>query len=410
MGTAISSNQHNLTNDNNDTEQKQPKHEDDKDENKRKDNDDDTNDQIKQSMDSKLVNIFFMNNNINASLRCTSSCTGAALLQWSADKYDSHYEYIRSPESGVHIISIDDHSNHIKSYEAMKKAKMNSNHTLKQMGVTKTAKIFCKEYLWGGGLANLQIYKGFLLINPKPETRYYSLREKLIVESVHVSCQSDAIDYKKNMIGIIIYSYKEQLEWKLNNVRCKAGYIILKCSDNIQHIKTKQKSMHSKCYKAVFNQDPDEAVIAGGFAIKDGILKFNSFTFNHDGGQGLKSNYHDDQKEMSDIEKNVIRFGLANYKFGSYTMLIRQMLCPSYWFGVRAIDIGNRPPPFRCIDSFEKYGYDNVIEFHLNFVYQNDILISLEQTVKEASTILSIKQLLHKEFGFHPKKICFAIW
>eukprot|EP01084_Bolivina_argentea_P257923 434631_1 len=153
------------------------------------------------------------------------------------------------------------------------------------------------------------------------------------ISSFHVSCRSDKLNFDKNMIGIVLYQYKKCTDWYLNGVHCKTGYILIKNSDKIQDIKTKQGTMHSKCYKFLFNQDPDNDVIGAGFAIFNGKIKYNSYTFNCDGGQGLISKYHDHQKSMHLIEQKCVEFALKNWKMNKIqTTLVKNMLKLQYLY------------------------------------------------------------------------------
>eukprot|EP01084_Bolivina_argentea_P296187 510075_1 len=130
------------------------------------------------------------------------------------------------------------------------------------------------------------------------------------ITSFHVSCQSDDIVEDKDMVGVVLYSYNGKTDWNLNDIHCKSGYIILKLSENIAHIKDEPGVVHGACYKSVFNQSLDSKVVGGGFGYRNGKWKFNSFTFN------TGDNYHDDNKSMHEVEIKCIKAAVGNWKNG----------------------------------------------------------------------------------------------
>ena len=130
------------------------------------------------------------------------------------------------------------------------------------------------------------------------------------INSYHVSAQSDKFD-GSNMVGIILYLYNKQKEWTLNNVKCKSGYIYLKSTKNIQQIQSNKGQVHGKCYKSIFGIDPDNKLVAGGFAYVNGVWKHNSKSMN-----AVNDGYHDDQRAMSKIEVQIITAIIENYKKG----------------------------------------------------------------------------------------------
>ena len=168
----------------------------------------------------------------------------------------------------------------------------------------------------GMGIAGLSTEKK----PPRREAMFVNLSSKrnaksipkasfLPVKSYHVSCQSDRIEPRSDsffslaywysffdyvhpaydMGGVVLYAYDDRTDWRLNGVHCKTGYIILKKSSNIEHIKSRIGAIHGKVYKSVFGRDPDERVIGAGFSYsyKEGKWKFNSSSFNDS-----ESKYH----------------------------------------------------------------------------------------------------------------------
>eukprot|EP01084_Bolivina_argentea_P057691 105395_1 len=133
------------------------------------------------------------------------------------------------------------------------------------------------------------------------------LKDAIKISSFHVSCKSDKIN-GQDMVGVILYSYDHKMDWRLNNVHCKSGYIIVKSFDNIKHIKSNQGQVHGKCYKFVFGQDIDDKVVGAGFAFFKGKWKFNSYTFN------VATKYHDNKKSMHEMEQKCILAALGNWK------------------------------------------------------------------------------------------------
>eukprot|EP01084_Bolivina_argentea_P276487 471773_1 len=122
----------------------------------------------------------------------------------------------------------------------------------------------------------------------------------------HVSCKSDPIK-GQNMVGVVLYSYNNQTDWRLNNIHCKSGYVILKSSDKIANIDS--ETWHGKCYKSVFGRDIDNKVVGGGFSFCGNEWKFRSSTFNRD-----KSEYHDNCRKMNKLEQTCIEFAIENWK------------------------------------------------------------------------------------------------
>ncbi|CAF1434624.1 unnamed protein product [Rotaria sordida] len=121
----------------------------------------------------------------------------------------------------------------------------------------------------------------------------------LKMQSIRISLFSDAFDPWANFIGMIVYGYNGQSDFTLNGKHCKAGYILIKRADAINHIQG--DTMHKKLFKWFFGRDLDVEFSGGGFAYQNGKWKHNSFSFNTN-----QDFYHDNQKGMHHIEQEVL--------------------------------------------------------------------------------------------------------
>ena len=150
--------------------------------------------------------------------------------------------------------------------------------------------------------------------NPNDES------DKIICSSLHVSCQSDRIpkDSLENvsMFGMILYRYNGRIDWHLNGVHCKCGYVLIKKNENIKELETKYGTGHSKMWKYLFGSDMAAAehgeIVGAGFAIYKGEIKFNSGTFNNN---GTKDVFHDGKKAMHSIEQRAIKAAIDKWRF-----------------------------------------------------------------------------------------------
>eukprot|EP01084_Bolivina_argentea_P114535 203878_1 len=108
--------------------------------------------------------------------------------------------------------------------------------------------------------------------------------ETIKLHSYHISSKSDKFD-GSDMIGIILYQHNGKSEWELNGLKCKSGYIYLCKTDNLKDISIINlkdiSTKHAKCYKKLFDKDPDYMEIVGaGFAYRNNEWIYNSGTFN----------------------------------------------------------------------------------------------------------------------------------
>merc|ERR1712129_564796 len=128
-----------------------------------------------------------------------------------------------------------------------------------------------------------------------------SAKESIPITCYHVSCKSDRPTYFKggsDLAGVVLYQKGGKNDWYHNGVHCKTGYIIIKRTKNIAHIKTKDGSaVHGKLFKSVFGEDPSNDVIRGGFARVKNEWKFNSWSCN-----AQNNKWTDDKKAMKQLE------------------------------------------------------------------------------------------------------------
>jgi hypothetical protein len=165
--------------------------------------------------------------------------------------------------------------------------------------------------------------RGLASVNPVIGPRGYTLEIKSLknpkrpiikIETIHISCSSDLYHPSKDMAGLIVYSYDDQLNFHLNGHHCQTGYILIKETANIDHVKSNQGLVHGKLFKWFFGIEPDQRFIGGGFAFQNGKLKFNSMTFN-----ARNDDYHDTTKAMHQHEIDLIRYAFEQlYKNHSW--------------------------------------------------------------------------------------------
>eukprot|EP01084_Bolivina_argentea_P229937 387956_1 len=116
----------------------------------------------------------------------------------------------------------------------------------------------------------------------------------------HMSDKSDKIKSNNEpMIGIVLHKYDNNSRWRMSGIQCRHGYVILKLAKNIQHISTTTTcTMHSKCYKSVFGLEPDNKLVARGFAFHNGTWKYRCRSLN-----GWDNNGTMDKLEQIRIQK-----------------------------------------------------------------------------------------------------------
>ena len=142
-------------------------------------------------------------------------------------------------------------------------------------------------------------------------------KKRIEIKSYHLSCQSD-VSYNsrsswdvKNLGGIIVYSVGT-----LNvSVRIKPGYVYIKNTDKIDSKWGDEGMVHGALCRLLLGYQPSEVQNAGGclsgFAIVNGVIKYNSYSTNASGG------YSDGTKPMNDIEAKMLRNAIELWKSGT---------------------------------------------------------------------------------------------
>jgi hypothetical protein len=53
-------------------------------------------------------------------------------------------------------------------------------------------------------------------------------RSTIKIESIHISCSSDFYNERKDFAGFLVYSYKDQQDFRLNGHHYRTGYTLIK--------------------------------------------------------------------------------------------------------------------------------------------------------------------------------------
>ena len=104
------------------------------------------------------------------------------------------------------------------------------------------------------------------------------------IASFHVSSQSDPFDGEQNMVGFILYSYDGKANWKLNQIHCKSGYIVIKLAGSHKGIEGRGM-IYDTVYESVFGENINDKVDGGGFVYINGEWKFDSWNLNVEGNK-----------------------------------------------------------------------------------------------------------------------------
>ena len=145
------------------------------------------------------------------------------------------------------------------------------------------------------------------------------------VETIHLSCQSDAYqgtDY--GYAGVIIYSCDGKSEWQTaNGTRCKSGYLVIMDTGTEKVKKYQEKSpglVHGAVYRSAFGEEcTARQVNAEGFSVMKGELKINSSVFNP-----AKDGYHDDKRTMHPESARCVRKVIKSWKNAGESFRNRQ--------------------------------------------------------------------------------------
>ena len=76
----------------------------------------------------------------------------------------------------------------------------------------------------------------------------------IIISSFHVSKKSDSISYDKELVGIVIYQYKDVNKWTWNNVNCQSGYSIVVDKKKLNKLDVGSDNYFEKLYYYRFGQ------------------------------------------------------------------------------------------------------------------------------------------------------------
>ena len=77
-------------------------------------------------------------------------------------------------------------------------------------------------------------------------------RSTVKIESIHISCSSDFYNERKDFAGFLVYSYKEQQNFRLNGHHCRTDYTLIKERGAIEAAKSTQVIVHGNLFKWVF--------------------------------------------------------------------------------------------------------------------------------------------------------------
>ena len=162
------------------------------------------------------------------------------------------------------------------------------------------------------------------------------------IETIHISCSSDSYDAKEDMAGMLVYSFNDQQKFELNGHRCRTGYVLIKTTKNVSHVKSDQGIVHGSLFKWFYGMEPDNRFIGAGFAIRGGKYQFNSSTFN-----ARDDDYHDENRAMAESEIYLIKYTLEQlFVTGKWqhnpTMLVKDIFKEPYYPGDH-LPIQNHP-------------------------------------------------------------------
>ena len=146
-----------------------------------------------------------------------------------------------------------------------------------------------------------------LVSSPNPYDTVCADLPSFSVETIHISCQSDAFRGNScSYAGIIIYSCDGKSQWQTaNGTRCKSGYLVIMDTDT-EKVKMFQQGspgqVHGAVYRSAFGEEcTDRKVNAEGFSVMSGVFKINSGVFNP-----AKDGYHDNKRSMHPVSAGCI--------------------------------------------------------------------------------------------------------
>lgn len=136
----------------------------------------------------------------------------------------------------------------------------------------------------------------------------------LHVKKLTLSATSDRFQTGKKYVGMMLYGHKGQDTWTLNGVRGAAGLVHIVETSKVR--RNRGISLHAKLFYHLFRQEPDKHSVAAGFAYLDGTWKYNSKTYNMEGGQWIYDDFHDKSKTCGDLEISILQPALSAFESG----------------------------------------------------------------------------------------------
>ena len=109
------------------------------------------------------------------------------------------------------------------------------------------------------------------------------------------------------MTGIVLYAKDKKTDFYWNKVHVKSGYIIIKKSKDLKKYQGKG-IVHGPLFQCIFNEQPDNKVVAGGFARQGNVWKYRSGVCNAN-----NNGYCDNSKAMNKTEEQYIRAAIKNW-------------------------------------------------------------------------------------------------
>lgn len=102
------------------------------------------------------------------------------------------------------------------------------------------------------------------------------------VESFCMSCKAarPVTLANETLIGVVVYSWKGQTDFRLNGVHCKSGYVYIRRASELDS--ASGRSGHHRLLSELFGNCiiDNNDFVATGFCVKDGDFQFKSGAFN----------------------------------------------------------------------------------------------------------------------------------
>ncbi|CAB4025961.1 Hypothetical predicted protein [Paramuricea clavata] len=156
-------------------------------------------------------------------------------------------------------------------------------------------------------------------------------KEKVVVKTMRLSCQSDTYQKGHRYGGVVIYLYNGKSDWRTaNNTHALSGYIIIQDTDskNVKQWRSEPGQVHGAVYRNAFGESVNNAKVVGeGFAFRE-KFEMVSGVFNNPSG----SEFHDSRKRMNEASVHCLRKIVTDYwKYGGssyigHTFKIKDLL------------------------------------------------------------------------------------